>query len=164
MISLADKLEIRAKHSGEVVLPFENAKFRLTDVYFVPDLGFNLVSVVLRTKESRRHFKRHALHSKFLSLDSRLDAVFVVRIPGFTVCWHLKGMKLCLLYLLKLELYYSINVLHTSTCAASHKYIIMRKVFRSLGIRRTFAVLAVSEKRTNCPSRPVFVARTAPVS
>jgi hypothetical protein len=45
MISLADKSEIRATHSGEVVLPFENANIRLTDVYFVPVLGFNLVSV-----------------------------------------------------------------------------------------------------------------------
>jgi hypothetical protein len=44
-ISLADKSEVRATHVGEVVLPFENAKIRLTDVYLVPDLGFNLVSV-----------------------------------------------------------------------------------------------------------------------
>jgi hypothetical protein len=28
-----------------VVIPFENANIRLTDVYLVPDLGFNLVSV-----------------------------------------------------------------------------------------------------------------------
>jgi hypothetical protein len=44
-IALADKSEVCATHVGEVVLPFENANIRLTGVYFVPDLGFNLVSV-----------------------------------------------------------------------------------------------------------------------
>jgi GAG-pre-integrase domain len=44
-IALADKSEVRATHFGEVVLPFENANIRLTGVYLVPDLGFNLASV-----------------------------------------------------------------------------------------------------------------------
>jgi GAG-pre-integrase domain len=44
-IALAGKSEDRATHVGEVVLPFENANIRLTCVYLVPDLGFNLVSV-----------------------------------------------------------------------------------------------------------------------
>jgi GAG-pre-integrase domain len=44
-IALADKSEVCATHAGEVVLPLENANIRLTGVYFVPDLGFKLVSV-----------------------------------------------------------------------------------------------------------------------
>jgi hypothetical protein len=44
-IALADKSEVCATHTGEVVLPFENANIRFTWVYFVPDHGFSLVSV-----------------------------------------------------------------------------------------------------------------------
>jgi hypothetical protein len=100
MISLAGKSEIRATHSAK---SFCHLKMRtIAGPMFIlcqisDSIWYRLA--VLRTKESRRLFKGHALHSKFFSMDSRLDAVFVTIIPGFTVCWHLKCLKLCLLYL-----------------------------------------------------------------
>eukprot|EP00171_Calliarthron_tuberculosum_P002470 IDg2470t1 len=37
--------EVHSTHIGEVMLPLEHADLRVTSVYMVPDLGFNLVSV-----------------------------------------------------------------------------------------------------------------------
>ena len=44
MIALADKSTVVANQVGEVLLSFENANLRLTDVLLVPEMGYNLVS------------------------------------------------------------------------------------------------------------------------
>ncbi len=37
---LADATSVVADHCGEVLIPMENANLRLTDVLFIPSLGF----------------------------------------------------------------------------------------------------------------------------
>ena len=44
VIALADKSTVVANQVGEVLLSFENANLRLTDVLLVPEMGYNLVS------------------------------------------------------------------------------------------------------------------------
>jgi hypothetical protein len=96
-ISLADKSEVHATHSGEVVLPFENANIRLTGVYFVPDLGFNLVSVGrladkgITTSLNKLCVTLHVAQSGFnIGNGTRDDST-----PVYTVCPHQRFMIRC---------------------------------------------------------------------
>ncbi len=51
-----------ADHCGAVLIPMENANIRLTNVLFIPSLGFNLVSTGrLSDKGIESHFRRNGI-------------------------------------------------------------------------------------------------------
>lgn len=65
-IMLADETSVVTKQCGDVLMPFEFANVRLTEVLHVPSLGFNLVSVGrLADKGISSHFRRHDVQLTF---------------------------------------------------------------------------------------------------
>lgn len=61
-IILADGTSVAATQCGDVLMPFESANIRLSDVLYVPSMSFNLVSVGrLSDKGIESHFRRHDL-------------------------------------------------------------------------------------------------------
>ena len=84
VIALADKSTVVANQVGKVLLSFENANLRLTDVLLVPEMRYNLVSCG-RPADKGIEF-RFSSESVSLDLGRKGDFHWVRRSPSEK--WH----------------------------------------------------------------------------